>query len=157
MNESRHINLDAARSPEQERQYAAISEAGVCPFCPEHYGQFEFQDPPVHESEHWYTINNMKRYGYTQHHKVIIAKQHVLFPDELTPEAWLDLQENLAHFRRVLKLGYAAVGMRIGDPAETGASVGHLHAHLVQPDPAQTGPNKSVVFYMSRNYGEPKS
>lgn len=152
MSESKHINRAAARTPEQQTQYEAIAEAGVCPFCPEHYGKFDYQDPPIHETEHWYTIANMRSYDYTQLHNVIIAKNHVLFPDELTQEAWLDLQENLAHFRRVLNLGYAAVGMRMGDPVETGASVGHLHAHLVQPDPEQTGPDKSVVFYMSRNY-----
>ena len=149
----KHINVDAARSDRQKNQYQSIAESGLCPFCPEHYGTFAHQEPPIHESKHWYTIENkIGKYDYTLLHDVIITRRHVQFIDELSDEEWQDLKENMAYFRRVKKLGFGAVGMRFGDPVETGASVGHLHAHLVQPDPEQTSAERVVLFRMSRSY-----
>lgn len=154
--EESHINLDAARSPEQEAQYKAIHEAGVCPFCPEHYREFDYQEDPISESEHWYTIANMKPYDYTSLHNVIIARRHLLSPDELTNEEWLDLKHNLDREIRTRKLGYGALGMRFGDPVMTGASVRHLHMHLVVPDPMQVSDLNVVKFRMSQSFKRSK-
>jgi diadenosine tetraphosphate (Ap4A) HIT family hydrolase len=149
---SSYINLAAARDAEQEKQYRQIAEAGVCPFCPEHYGKFMHQDTSIFESEHWYAITNMSPYPYTKLHNVIIAKRHIDLPNDLTDIEWLDLKKNVDHFIRMENLEYGALAMRFGDPIETGASVRHLHVHLIVPDESQTSEQAEVKFRMSRKY-----
>lgn len=155
MNESRqgHINPTAARGAEQQAQYQAILESGVCPFCPEHYGTFPLQTAPVAESDHWFVIDNMRPYEFTELHRVVIARRHITLPEELSDEEWVDLlRSHLQRERIERNLGYGAVGMRFGDPQKTGASVNHLHAHLIVPDEEVVSSENVVRFRMSEKF-----
>ena len=103
---------------------------GACPFCREHLEQYHTR-PILYETEYWVLTENFAPYAGSVVHLLLIAKEHVTAPDELSVAAWNDLQTVLAHTRSTFSIPGAALIMRFGDTEYTGASITHLHAHIV--------------------------
>lgn len=112
---------------------AEISKHGVCPFCPEHLRKYH--KPAVEERVHWLMTDNMYPYKPSKHHRLIIHKGHISHIGELSAGAWAELLTILKEEAERLGITGGTVIMRFGDTKYTGASVTHLHAHLVQSDP----------------------
>lgn len=110
-----------------------ISKEGVCPFC---MGNLDkYHKNPVINHTHWLVTNNMYPYKPSKHHVLFIHKEHITHLGEISPDAWSEL---LAISKQELKGRDVSGGtliMRFGDTKFTGASVSHLHAHLVQSEP----------------------
>ena len=110
-----------------------IAEKAVCPFCPE---QLEnFHKNPIRRHGHWLVTNNMYPYSPVKQHVLLIHEAHIEHANELSAEAWLELHEIIATETANRNMVGGALTMRFGDTHYTGASVAHLHAHLIQSDP----------------------
>jgi ATP adenylyltransferase len=105
-----------------------LIEQNICLFC----------EPEAAETEtsHWRVLKNDFPYEGTERHLLIAPKTHTGSLLHLTADAWDDVRaaistaaEGLSHF---------SVITRTGDPHYTGASVEHLHIHVVAAAQAGT-------------------
>lgn len=149
-NSERHINLETVRNQDQYDFYKEIEAAGVCPFCPEHYGTFARQKEVVQKGEHWYVFPNADKYDFSATHLMIAANRHILEITEINDEEWSELKEMIVWSVEEYGLDFGSLAVRFGDPFETGGSVKHLHWHIIVPDNSGVVPEERVKFPMSR-------
>ncbi len=110
-----------------------IAEKAVCPFCPEQLANFHKN--PIRRHGHWIVTNNMYPYHPTKQHVLLIHADHIEHASELSAKAWAELKQVIEQEAAVRNMVGGAFTMRFGDTRFTGASVAHLHAHLIQADP----------------------
>ena len=127
------VNTKNARRGVYEKVIEGIATRGVCPFCLEHLQIYHKK--PMQERTHWWITDNMYPYHPVRHHMLLIYKKHIEHIEELSPEAWNEFREILTELIKKRKIAGGAFVLRFGDTHFTGASVAHLHAHLVQSDP----------------------
>ena len=124
------VNQDNAR---RENNYskviAEISEKKVCPFCPDQIKNFH--KLPIDERVHWLVTQNMYAYKPTKFHYLLIHKNHIQSIAEISDDAWKELK----HIITETKVPGGTLMLRFGETKYTGASVTHLHAHIIQSDP----------------------
>ena len=108
----------------------AIIAAGFCPFCEEHLFKHH-RKPILFRSRYWLVTENSWPYKGSRFHFLFIARTHIEATENLTTAAWIDLYhlyQKVAHESCLLG---GTLFIRSGDTNITGASVNHLHAHLV--------------------------
>ncbi len=110
-----------------------IAKDGVCPFCSESLSKYH--NKPLAEKRFWWVTDSRYPYSPVHHHCLIIHKEHITHIDELSSEAWSELNEILKQETQVRKIAGGTLMLRFGETCFTGASVSHLHAHLVQSNP----------------------
>ncbi len=133
-NDSGFVNIDNTTHRPDNNQYgsviAQIAKDGVCPFCPEQLAKYH-KNPILIETKYWLVTENMYPYKSTVHHFLLIHKNHIGHMSEVSTEAWKDLEDlNNEVFRKYNVKGGTFM-MRFGDNKITGASVAHLHAHII--------------------------
>jgi len=110
-----------------------IAQDGVCPFCSEHLAKYHKR--PILQKKYWILTDNMYPYKPSLRHKLIIHKEHITHINELSQEAWVELQNIVKEETLSENITGGTLIMRFGDTHFTGASVSHLHAHIVQSNP----------------------
>jgi diadenosine tetraphosphate (Ap4A) HIT family hydrolase len=128
--DTKHVNLAHARADHQRTVMERIIKDDQCPFCPENLARYHTR-PILKESKHWILTENFSPYKGSATHWLLIPKEHCTSPDELSPDAWMNLQIMFAYARAQLTEPGGVLIMRWGDSDYTGASVTHLHAQLV--------------------------
>lgn len=113
---------------------ANIQKDGVCPFCPDQLKKYH-KNPIIEETKYWLVTNNMYPYKNVKHHILLIHKEHIATMQEMSNEAWAELHEIFLRAIERSKIPGGTMFIRFGDTRFTGASVTHLHAHLVSSDP----------------------
>jgi ATP adenylyltransferase len=113
-----------------------IVEDGVCPFCPEYLAVYH-PNPVIKEGQYWLYTKNAYPYKGTVHHFLIIHKAHIEDFKDITPAAWLELQELINAMAHDHGIKGGALVCRFGETKYTGASVAHLHAQII------VGPGKN--------------
>lgn len=102
----------------------------VCPLCP----PLKWHPNPILKDDgRWFITENSHPYPNTKHHFLIISKRHIELLSELSS---LDLQSILDLSNWVTKkfnIKGGGLTMRFGDTLHTGATIKHLHAHLIIP------------------------
>lgn len=116
-----------------EKVIEQIREDGVCPFCPEHLLKYH-KNPILKEGAYWLLTKNMYPYEGAKHHALVIHKKHIELLDQITPEAWAELQSIIQSFAKENNILGGTLLMRFGHTSHTGATVSHLHANFVSPD-----------------------
>ncbi len=128
------LNLQNARTPEQQALMQKIVQDGVCPFCAEHFKTYH-PKPILKETAYWFVTENMSPYTGTKHHFIFVYKPaHITRPSEIAPEAFADLFALVNAVVEEYKFPGGALFMRFGDTHYNGSSVEHLHAQLLQGD-----------------------
>lgn len=135
------LNLNHARSQEQIDLMKKIIADGVCPFCPEYLTKYHPKGI-IHENENWFLTENMTPYEGSKFHFLAIYKKHAIMPSEVPAEHIGKLFELLNWAIEAYKIPGGSILMRFGDTDYTGASVTHLHAHLVVGDSRQNSDEK---------------
>nr|AIA16555.1 HIT domain protein [uncultured bacterium] len=107
-----------------------IIKDGVCPFCPEHLAAYH-PHPVIREGEHWLYTKNAYPYKGAIHHFLVIHKSHIEDFAEITPAAWLELQELINVIATTHAIKGGALVCRFGETKYNGASVAHLHAQII--------------------------
>lgn len=123
-----------------------IAKDGVCPFCPDNLTKYHKK--PLEEKAFWTVTDNMYPYKPSKHHRLIIHRAHITHLNELSPEAWNELLDIFKKETANRGIAGGTFIMRFGDTKFTGASVTHLHAHIVQSDPDDSTYDKAQGLKM---------
>jgi len=129
-NDKTHVNLEHARQDHQRAVMEQIVKDDKCPFCRENFETYHTEEI-VLETDHWILTWNFSPYEGTAQHFLLVAKQHCMLPEELSVEAWADLQRVLAFVRKEYDIPGSTFLMRSGNTDYTGATVTHLHGQLI--------------------------
>lgn len=132
-NLSSHINLENARDKEQREIMEKLKKDKICPFCEEGLRRCSI-NPPVLTRPYWILTTNHWPYDFTQHHFIAVHRKHIENVREISPKAWNELLSIFRYIEKHFRLKGGAIGIRFGDVTKTGATIGHLHAHLIVAD-----------------------
>jgi len=109
-----------------------IENVGVCPFCPKH---FRWHNRPILKKHNlWFITNNFNPYKNSRFHFLIIGKVHKEEYKQIEVNDLISIDYLVKWATKKYKIKGAALCIRYGDIAYTGASVNHLHAHLIVPN-----------------------
>lgn len=127
------INMDNARHDEQREVMQASADAGVCPFDEEYLPTYH-KTPIIRRGKYWVITANQWPYEHTKHHILAISTKHVESIDELDAAAGEELFAHVQWAIKEYEIDFGGLAMRFGDVKHNGASVNHLHAHIIVPD-----------------------
>ncbi len=107
-----------------------ITKDKVCPFCKENLHKYH-KHPIIEENNNWLATKNMYPYKGTKNHFLLIHKKHITRIEDMSKNGWLDLNSIIKSMTRKYNIKGGTFFIRFGETSITGASVEHLHAHLV--------------------------
>jgi len=139
------VNLKNARKGEYRKVIEKIILTGKCPFCKE---DFKYHTKPVFKQKNgWFLTENSWPYKDSRRHLIILGDKHKENFFELTKKD-LETVAFLANWAiKEYKIKGGALAIRFGDTDFTGASVSHIHFHLISPKiNKKTGKAKTVNF-----------
>lgn len=137
------VNPQFARGEMYQKTMKEIVAAKVCPFCPKH---FKWHTKPIlRRYKGWLITENFRPYDNTLHHFVIIGEKHIEKFEKLTTTDWQAISHLVSWAVKKYKIPGGGFTMRFGDSNYTGATVTHLHAHLIVPE-TKSGKAKTVSF-----------
>lgn len=125
--------IDSGRELQQIWEMEDLEKRGVCFFCAEHFRK-ERPEAIEFETKHWIVAKNKYPYKHTKLHLLYIPKKHANTIAELTPAARKDMSEVLLEIEKRYKLTGYAHFMRVGDFRYNGATVHHIHGHVLVGD-----------------------
>lgn len=146
MKNTQFVNTDNSKRPSDDvysNVIKKIQEDNVCPFCPDQLANYH-KNPIIKEGKFWTLTTNMYPYKNSKYHFLLILKAHKSDTKELSNEEWFELHDHINWLTDTYKFPGGSLMMRCGDTAHTGASVSHLHAHLVTPD--FDNPNREPIL-----------
>lgn len=125
------VNIQAARDDQYRGVLEEIAKKEVCPFCPH---TFRWHTKPILKRRNgWLITENFNPYKGSSHHFIVIGERHRERLDELTGRDWSAIAYLANWAVKEFGIRGGAVTLRFGEPRYTGASVSHLHAHLIVP------------------------
>lgn len=125
------VNISNARKGEYKKVIEQIQATGKCPFCKEN---FKYHKKPVYARKNaWFLTNNSWPYKNTSQHLVILGDEHKEEFSELTNKDLESVRYLINWAIKKWKIKGGALAMRFGNTNYTGASVSHLHFHIISP------------------------
>lgn len=125
------VNIKNARSGEYGDVIKEIATTGKCPFCKEN---FKYHKKPIYKRKNnWFLTNNSWPYKNTENHLIILGDEHKENFLQLTKKDLESVGFLINWAIKNWKIKGGAVAMRFGDTDYTGASVSHIHFHLISP------------------------
>ena len=130
------VNPKYAKSGEYKEVIEEIAAQGKCPFCPDN---FRYHKKPIlKESNGWLITKNSWPYKNSRRHFIIVARRHMENLGELTAKD-LETVKGLSDWAvKKFQIKGGALTIRFGGTDYTGATVCHLHFHLIVPKKSQT-------------------
>jgi ATP adenylyltransferase len=128
------------RTERQRAEMERLEAAGVCLFCPEGLAASSGQQVLL-ATEHWSVTPNEFPYPGTSLHLLLVPRLHATglleLPEPVLADFWVALRavvesQGVSHY---------GLGVRNGDCRFTGATIRHVHAHLLvgqEDDPGAT-------------------
>jgi ATP adenylyltransferase len=126
---------DNYRTAEQLAEMERLEAAGICLFCPAALREHARQRV-LFETEHWSVTPNEFPYAGTRLHLLVVPHQHVNDMLDLGDAALTDFWAALRTIRESFGLDYYGLGARNGNCSFTGATIAHVHAHVLVGDPS---------------------
>lgn len=143
---SEFVNINNTRPGIYEKTIAQIKDDGVCPFCPDQLAKYH-KNPILKETKNWLMTDNMYPYKPVKNHVLFIHRSHITHANQITPEAWLELQELANSLYKDRDMLQGSLVMRFGQTKNTGASVSHLHAHILESNPDDPDYHKKQEWF----------
>ena len=138
------LNFAHARTPEQKAQMERIRKEGICPFCPEHL-KANHRAPIEWKGRHWAITKNDYPYAGTALHYLAISTSHMTKIAQISDEAFAELGRHMKRISKRNRLPGGVLVMRFGDTKRTGATIEHVHAHLIAGGPLSPKAEKIKV------------
>jgi len=124
------FELSHTRVESQRARMEECIRLGICPFCWENLA--EWHDAPVIKfGRFWAITANDHPYSGAKHHYLGIYAYHISSISELALGAGDELLSLFSEFCAENDIVGATAIMRFGEMTYTGATVSHLHAHIV--------------------------
>jgi len=125
------VNLKYAKTSDYGNVLKIIDSTNKCPFCKENFKYHK--KPIIRREKKWFITENTWPYKNSQYHFIIIAEKHKEEFSELT-QSDFETVSKLANWAvKKYKIKGGGLTMRFGDSDYTGATVNHLHFHLIVP------------------------
>jgi len=119
-----------ARTADQLEQMRRLEAAGICLFCPDGLSGQQI----LLRTRHWSVTPNEYPYPGTSLHLLLVPDQHAGDLLDLSEEVRQDFWAALGEVAREHRLSHYGLGVRNGDCRYTGATIGHVHAHVLVGD-----------------------
>lgn len=129
---------------EYENVINKIATEEKCPFCPDNFKYHK--NPILKTSGTWFITKNSWPYENSKYHFILINKVHKEFFNELTNKDWESLRELTNWVIKKYKIKGGGFALRFGDTNYTGATVCHMHAHIIYPKTDKNKKTKTVYF-----------
>jgi len=126
--------MENHRTAEQLADMEDLEARGVCLFCPDGLAQLRRQRV-IWQTKYWTITPNKFPYQGTSLHMVLVPHQHAGDLLDLDDAARADFWTALAWVRDRYELSYYGLGVRNGDCRFSGATIRHVHAHVLVGDP----------------------
>lgn len=128
----RFVLPQLTRTSEQKTQFEEINSLGICPFCTEESFKKFHKGKIIFKNNSWILSTNDTPYKGTKLHLLLVFQgRHLRHLQDLTIEEWVLLKEVLDFASTQFNIDSGAFLMRFGKPGDNGASVEHLHAHII--------------------------
>jgi ATP adenylyltransferase len=127
--------MENHRTAEQLAEMERLEAAGLCLFCPDGLRSIARQKI-LFQTPHWIVTPNEFPYPGARLHLMLVPRQHVGDILDLDADGQAGFWTALGWVRERYDLTYYGLGMRNGDCRYTGATVRHIHAHVLVGDPA---------------------
>lgn len=137
--------FENARTDEQRAEMARLDAAGICLFCPEHLASHP-QQRILLSTRHWTATPNEYPYAGTSRHILLVPHQHASDLLELSDEVRADFWVALAAVAEAIGLHHYGLGIRNGDCRFTGATIQHVHAHVLVGSDEEGAPPVRMRF-----------
>jgi len=127
----KYVNIKNARQGEYKKVIETIATTGKCPFCKEN---FKYHKKPIYKKRNgWFLTNNSWPYKNTEMHFIILGEKHKENFSELTKKDFESIAFLANWAIKKWKIKGGALAMRFGNTDYTGASVSHIHFHIISP------------------------
>jgi ATP adenylyltransferase len=111
-----------------------IQARGDCPFCEDDLGGWH-KKPILHKIGSWLITEASWPYENAKHHfMIVVTRDHMTTFAEMNLNDWESVSDLVEWATREYNIKGGALTARFGDTAFTGATVCHLHFHLIVPD-----------------------
>jgi diadenosine tetraphosphate (Ap4A) HIT family hydrolase len=128
-NKRKFIDAHYAKSRFYKKVLTEVQGAKVCPMC-----TLKWHTNPILKTQGaWFITETFQPYPNAAMHFLIIGKRHKENLSQLTPRDWKEISELQKWAIKKYKIQGGGIAMRFGDTAHTGATVAHLHMHLIVP------------------------
>jgi len=125
------VNLKNAREGEYRKVIEKIVKTGKCPFCKEY---FKYHKKPIFKKRGgWFLTDNSWPYKNAQCHLIIIGEKHKENFLELKKKDLIEVSYLINWAIKRFKIKGGSLAMRFGNTNFTGASVSHIHFHIISP------------------------
>ncbi len=125
-----HINPDEDRCAYKNLLESELKDH-ICPLCPE--GLKRTDNNFFKKKAGWTVLANAFPYDHTRVHVLIIPQKHKVDLNELTAKDMQTVGELAQWCQKKFKIKGGALAVRFGDHHYSGASVHHLHFHMISP------------------------
>lgn len=142
---SEFVNIKNARKGEYKKVIEEIAKTGKCPFCKENFKYHK--KPIVKRKSDWFLTEANWPYKNANCHLMILGEKHRENFSELKKRDFETISYLARWAIKKYKIKGGALALRFGDSNLTGASVTHLHFHLISPKiNKKTKRSKTVNF-----------
>ncbi len=130
---SNNLRVDPryARGKKYKKAMSEIVSANVCPFCPK---TFKWHTNPILKHDRkWFITKSFNPYKNSEYHFLIIGEKHKEFISDLSMSDWKSVLNLISWALKKFNIDGAGLILRFGNTLKTGATVKHLHYHLIAP------------------------
>ena len=129
-NEKGFVDTSEFHADGQLEVMQQIEKDGVCPFCRTNLATYH-REPVLWDNAGWLITENDYPYEGSRHHLLLICKRHLDNLLQLDSSDYLDLREAVNWVIRRWQIKGGTFLLRFGKMSYNGASVRHLHAHII--------------------------
>lgn len=129
-------DISNTREVKQREIMEELAQTGECFLCPSVIERISTKYAgvstlPIHQGTFWFIKKNDFPYEGTVLHLLIVPKRHLTRVEELTSDEFLELQEMITWVNTTNNVKGASLFMRYGDTSYTGATLAHIHFHII--------------------------
>lgn len=136
------VDTRHAKSGQYGRVLQKIAKKGKCPFCP---AQLRKNQKPIIEIKrvgNWFLTPNNYSYQNARIKLMIIGDRHSQNFSELTAKDFREVVQLVNWAIKKYDIQGGGLAIRFGETKFTGATVCHLHFHLISPTLKTKGKNQ---------------
>lgn len=124
------FNHRHARHWDQREKMSKLERLKICAFCRKHFEKYH-QKPVIREGQYWLVSENDWPYHGSRLHLLFIYKKHCQEMSEISPTGVVELINQVRWAKKKFKIKGGSFLIRFGDTDYNGATVSHLHGHLI--------------------------
>ncbi len=142
--EKKVVNPKFAQTERYRKILSVIESENKCPFCPNNFKYHK--NPILKRLGDWFITENSWSYKEARHRFLLICDKHMENISELSAKDLETVLKLAKWATRKYRISGGALAMRFGNTRFTGATVCHLHFHLISPK-VDKKENTKVVYF----------